>query len=55
MPLKRDSFFYGPFQQTINEWDGKIGMVRDLKGDFAHPKLAEDHHLSKHVLYRAHT
>ena len=30
----------------------KIGMQRDLNGDFAHPKLAPDHKLSKHVLYR---
>ena len=30
----------------------KIGMVRDLQGDFNHPKLAVDHPLSLHVLYR---
>ena len=30
----------------------KIGMKRDLKGDFAHPKLPPEHRLSKHVLYR---
>jgi RimJ/RimL family protein N-acetyltransferase len=30
----------------------KIGLRRDLNGDFAHPKLASDHPLSKHVLYR---
>lgn len=30
----------------------KIGMKRDLNGDFLHPKLAKNHHLSKHVLYR---
>ena len=30
----------------------KIGMQRDLRGDFAHPKLAADHPLSKHILYR---
>jgi len=30
----------------------KIGMVKDVKGDFAHPKLPEDHRLSQHVLYR---
>ncbi len=30
----------------------KIGMTRDLNGDFAHPKLEPDHRLSKHVLYR---
>jgi len=30
----------------------KIGMQRDMNGDFAHPRLAPDHTLSKHVLYR---
>ncbi|HAU0262630.1 TPA: GNAT family N-acetyltransferase [Legionella pneumophila] len=30
----------------------KIGMIRDLNGDFAHPKLPPDHRLSKHILYR---
>lgn len=30
----------------------KIGMVRDSKDDFYHPKLAPGHPLSKHVLYR---
>jgi len=30
----------------------RIGMIRDLNGDFAHPKLEPDHRLSKHVLYR---
>lgn len=29
----------------------KIGMMRDLNGDFAHPKLLQEHKLSKHVLY----
>ncbi len=32
----------------------KIGMQRDLNGDFAHPKLPLKHKLSKHVLYRVH-
>jgi len=30
----------------------KIGLKRDLKGDFAHPKLPADHPLSVHILYR---
>lgn len=30
----------------------RIGMQRDKGGDFAHPKLPEDHPLSMHVLYR---
>ncbi|WP_133130836.1 GNAT family N-acetyltransferase [Legionella yabuuchiae] len=32
----------------------RIGMMRDAKNDFLHPKLAEDHPLSRHVLYRIH-
>ncbi len=31
----------------------KIGMMRDLQGDFDHPKLPQSHKLRKHVLYRA--
>lgn len=30
----------------------KIGMKRDFSGDFNHPKLSLDHHLSQHILYR---
>ncbi len=30
----------------------KIGMSRDLSGDFFHPKLEKNHPLSLHVLYR---
>ena len=30
----------------------KIGMVKDVEGNFAHPKLPGDHRLSQHVLYR---
>jgi len=30
----------------------KIGMQYDPKDDFDHPKLPEDHHLRRHVLYR---
>lgn len=30
----------------------KIGMQRDLSGDFNHPKLPLDHPLSRHILYR---
>ncbi len=30
----------------------KIGLKRDIKGDFAHPKLDPTHRLSHHVLYR---
>ncbi|MBQ5949199.1 GNAT family N-acetyltransferase [Massilia sp. ST3] len=30
----------------------KLGMRRDEAGDFAHPALAPDHPLSRHLLYR---
>lgn len=30
----------------------KIGMVRDLNGDFDHPKVPEGHPLKAHILYR---
>jgi RimJ/RimL family protein N-acetyltransferase len=30
----------------------KIGLKRDTKGDFAHPKLPANHPLSQHILYR---
>jgi RimJ/RimL family protein N-acetyltransferase len=37
--------------RSINVME-KIGMQRDLQGDFEHPKLPKGHQLSKHVLYR---
>jgi len=30
----------------------RIGMVRDVGGDFDHPALAVEHRLARHVLYR---
>jgi RimJ/RimL family protein N-acetyltransferase len=30
----------------------KVGLNKDINGDFAHPKLPVDHPLSQHVLYR---
>jgi ribosomal-protein-alanine N-acetyltransferase len=30
----------------------RIGMIRDLEGDFLHPSLPADHPIAKHVLYR---
>ncbi len=30
----------------------RIGMKRDIEGDFAHPKYPPEHRLSKHVLYK---
>ncbi len=31
----------------------KIGMIRDLDGDFDHPLVDENHPLKRHVLYRS--
>lgn len=31
----------------------KIGMIRDLQGDFSHPRLPVDDRLRPHVLYRS--
>ena len=31
----------------------RLGLVRDLHGDFLHPRIPEGHELSPHVLYRA--
>src|SRR5215469_4114599 len=31
----------------------KIGMIRDLRGDFDHPRIPQGHPLSRHVLYRS--
>jgi RimJ/RimL family protein N-acetyltransferase len=30
----------------------KLGMIQDLAGDFAHPRILEGHVLRQHVLYR---
>jgi hypothetical protein len=30
----------------------RLGMVRDVHGDFDHPKLPQGHPLRPHVLYR---
>ena len=30
----------------------RLGMRRDVHGDFLHPKLTSDHWLARHVLYR---
>jgi len=31
----------------------KIGMIRDLRGDFDHPRIPKEHPLCRHVLYRS--
>jgi ribosomal-protein-alanine N-acetyltransferase len=44
------------FTSTLNERSRavmeRIGMTRDLAGDFAHPLIARDSPLAAHVLYR---
>lgn len=30
----------------------KLGMIRDMEGDFLHPRVPENHALRPHVLYR---
>lgn len=30
----------------------KLGMIRDLAGDFDHPRIPANHALARHVLYR---
>lgn len=44
--------FTVPMNQRSLRVMEKIGLQRDLEGDFRHPKLALDHPLSQHVLYR---
>ena len=41
-----------PGPMTREQVVERIGMTRDMQGDFAHPMLLPDHRLSKHVLYR---
>jgi len=45
------SFTAMPNKKSMRIMD-KIGMTRDPKDDFDHPKLAKDHWLCRHVLYR---
>ena len=50
--LKEVVSFTVPMNERSINVMKKIGMTRDLNGDFNHPKLSIDHPLSKHVLYR---
>jgi len=45
------SFTAMPNQKSMRIME-KIGMTRDLKDDFDHPKLDKDHWLCRHVVYR---
>lgn len=44
--------FTVPMNQRSIRVMERIGLQRDFDGDFRHPKLALDHKLSSHVLYR---
>lgn len=44
--------FTVPDNQRSQNVMKKIGMTRDFRSDFRHPKLPQDHPLSLHVLYR---
>lgn len=45
------SFTSHPNTRSIRVMES-IGMVRDVAGDFEHPRIAEGHRLRPHVLYR---
>ena len=52
LDLKEIVSFTATSNKTSERIMQKIGMTRDMAGDFAHPSLAPDHPLSQHVLYR---
>jgi RimJ/RimL family protein N-acetyltransferase len=52
LKLKEVVSFTVPKNKASQRVMEKIGMVRDLSGDFFHPKLEKNHPLSLHVLYR---
>lgn len=52
LKLKEVVSFTVPKNKASQRVMEKIGMSRDLSGDFFHPKLERDHPLSLHVLYR---
>lgn len=41
-----------PGNQASRRVMQRIGMVQDVDGDFDHPRIAADHPLRRHVLYR---
>jgi len=43
-----------PANEASRRVMARIGMVHDEGGDFAHPRLAPGHPMSRHVLYRMH-
>jgi RimJ/RimL family protein N-acetyltransferase len=52
LKLKEVVSFTVPENKASRRVMEKIGMKRDLSGDFFHPKLEKDHPFSLHVLYR---
>lgn len=51
LKLKRVVAFTVPENIRSRKVMEKIGMTRDLDGDFLHPKLEPSHQLARHVLY----
>jgi RimJ/RimL family protein N-acetyltransferase len=52
LSLKQIVAFTVPLNRRSIRVMERIGMTRDLAGDFEHPKLAPGHPLRSHVLYR---
>lgn len=50
--LKEIVSFTAPVNVRSSRVMEKIGLKRDMKGDFAHPKLLASHPLSQQILYR---
>lgn len=49
--LKKIVSFTVPENTRSSHVMEKIGMKRELSGDFAHPEIDPDHRLSRHILY----
>jgi RimJ/RimL family protein N-acetyltransferase len=52
LKLKQIVSFTVPLNTRSMRVMERIGMTRDLAGDFEHPKLSPGHPLRRHVLYR---
>ncbi len=53
LQLKEIVSFTVPENKPSRNVMEKIGMTRDEKDDFLHPKIPQNHKFSRHVLYRA--
>jgi RimJ/RimL family protein N-acetyltransferase len=52
LKLQQITAFTVPLNKRSMRVMERIGMSRDLPGDFEHPKLPPGHPLRPHVLYR---